>query len=233
MIEFFMAVASTIRRAGVDVAVAVTVYPRNLAAREVRALKTALPGIALAQLDDNVRAKTGKSIGRPTLMLDIDGTSKPGPIATHSYTAWTRMAPGSPENNPHIYHSASPTYVLTNSAHSRLIQAADIAAYFVAKYLALFGDAIDQKDASDLKTVTLRSQKIADGNVALTIWDALDTHVILVRCKSTWDNELSWMHHFWEPLRAPFEHFRDRLDTFLWSLRIAGAGRHPTVGLPL
>ena len=232
MLEFFMSVGSAIRSVGVDVAVAVTVYSRALSPRQARSLKLLLQGLALAQLDDNVKAQSGKYIGRPTLMLDLEGSSRPGRMTDHPYMAWARMVPNTPENDPEVFHAADPTYVATDSAQSRLVQAADIAAYFVAKYLVLFGNIARQCETTTSTTSSRLGSKMQDGNFAIAMWDVLNMAVILVRSKATWSNDPLWLRDFSDSVdRELFDRFSELVETFVSPLRDVQFGRNPAVAV--
>lgn len=233
MLQFFATLAQAVRSLGIDTIVALTVYPAHFQRRQVKALKSALPGVAVAQLNDNVKEYSGKHIGRPTLMLDLEGGAAPAQMTDHPFVGWAHQAPGTEFDETKFFQSAVPTYESTDSRRSRLVQVADILAYFGAKYLALFGTITTVMDGRSSKLPASTVSRMSDCNAALTMWDALNLEVILFRHETTYGHEPPWLLYFCEPWSQLFNRYKDRIEGFNCRLRMASGdqlGRAPTVG---
>lgn len=232
MLQFFAAFARVIRSLAIDATVVLTVHPAHFNRRQIKVLKSALPGAAVAQLNDTIKERSGKHIGRPMLMLDMEGGVAPGKKTDHPFVSWVHQVPGTQFDEMKFFQSASPTYVSTDSGRSRLVQVADILAYFAAKHLSLFGTITDVMKGWSSKLPASTVSQMADCNAALAMWEALNLEVVLLRHETTYRHEPAWLLYLCQPWVLFFNEFKDRITTFTFRLRMTSGvqlGRVSTV----
>ena len=150
MKEFFSSVAKAIGHLHPYIVVAVDVNSKAPASKELRtSLKQHRIYAAFSRLNQNIKLITGKWVGRPRFLLDYEDDRLIRPITKGGlpggYLYDVGVVNDSEENiNPKLYVRSDPVYLPTDSQTNRLIQVADLASYFVGKYLVLYSEIIQE-----------------------------------------------------------------------------------------
>lgn len=191
MKQFFVHLAREINRECPYVAVAVS-KAQDEASVHRRTAKATLMNAALGRIDTNVKYFTGKHIGQPTYFLDPENesvtnysnASKPG-----SYMPEAQVLVD--DHGIKLYYSVDPIHQETDSRQSRLIQVADVAAYFVGKYLALYAGLYAHLTTAEPLTEA-SATRLADANYCLWLWDLLNIEAVFVQTSEQFHDQPSW-----------------------------------------
>ncbi len=139
----------------------------------------------------------------------------PGGSIGVSFQIEVALAPGAKmEKDPEFVKSIDPRFTVGDSRSNRIVQVADIAAYFVGKYLRALDERLILQRGIML---TKRDDaKLADQEFARAVWDALDLEVELFVHGSQVGTRPLWVRALttaWEGRYGKLIHGKDPLLT--------------------
>lgn len=162
--------------------------------------KRLLTFFAFSRLDINLEIVTGKHLGQPDFLFDREPNLPFPRVKGEPPRGMGEVAfAGVMEDGSHgFYWKTNPVYIATDSHLHRVIQVADLAAYFVGKYLVLFSELLDYFAQNDALTKRIY-QKMEDCNFSLRIWESLNLEVALRVTPEQVRRQASWMRNITSP----------------------------------
>lgn len=210
------------------IAVAVKWVGRALSeSKDIPKLKKLLVYAALGRLNTNIKITSGKHMGEPRFFHDRENealtTSRPGDPEKRAGGMFdVNLIPGTGPNRLRLFKTFDPCYNPADSTDHRLIQIADVAAYFVGKHLRLR----HQVMTPELSPGDLLNASTEDGNFCRAMWDALNLEAVLVAFSEERQNHPTSIRNVIEPYDLMFD---AGADMCICSIREAmdGKGRIP------
>jgi hypothetical protein len=191
-------------------------------------LKQLLVYAAFSRLNTNLRIVSGEYLGQPAFIHDRESESLAVPERrkdTENPSGGLMdilPVPGMQPDSPQFFRAFDPKYRAADSREHRLIQVADIAAYFVGKHLRLRAQIFDAAATVNDR----RSDLVKDCNFCFELWEKLNLEVVLVVFEDERTTHPAWIR----PVVEPYEPmFAAGIDMCICSIREAfdRSGRSP------
>lgn len=175
---------------------------KRLRRRRYATIKRWLMYAAFSRLDRNVSLLADKHVGIPPFHLDFE-TEK----AVHTGATSMIEIAGKFDDAGELslHRRIAPGYLPSASSGNRLIQVADVAAYFGGKYLTLFAQ-IYGRVSGGLTTLDDKLYDLMrDCNFSLAAWDQFDMEVVLSISREQIGRQPDWQKGITDPYKRAFD----------------------------
>jgi hypothetical protein len=193
MMGFFEDFAKALQALPIQQVVAVDHLRPSATRSEVRTAKRAPIFAALSRLDRNLQILMGRHIDTPELFIDQDPDQLITPHGQGFIAEWNVVNIGLPDRPELVWRrTIDPSYKSLDSRGHRLIQLADVAAYFVGKKISLHESLLGWVTTGQPLYQRIQ-REIQDCNFSLKMWNLLNLEVITVVDQAKYRHPPRWM----------------------------------------
>ena len=180
--------------------------------KDLAFLKQWLIYTSFSRLDRNVELMTGKHVGQPPFLSDPEEGRVVAKREKAELPRCTIVEAAvhnvdeviAGKSAPVFSRRIDPAIKPTHSSAHRIIQVADMAAYFVGKHLVNYSTVVPLLWKKEVISESAY-KAIENANFALHMWDAMNIEVTLPMDRDEYANQPDWM----KPITLPYEeHFQ-------------------------
>jgi hypothetical protein len=200
MVDLFRVLSETISRYNPMIAVAVwhleeASEPGNR--KFLKLTKQVLINLAFGRLNTNLKSLRNKNLGRPVFLFDRETDtliSPRGPAEGPGGMSDVEFVSGGTGLEPvKLRRKVDPLYRETDSRESRLVQVADLAAYFTGKYLTHHSLLADLVTRGQFELSEENWRRMGEANFCLGMIETLNAEAVLAIPIERFSRQPPWM----------------------------------------
>lgn len=165
--------------------------------RLLKLIKQVLINLAFGRLNTNLRSVRNKNLGRPVFLFDRETdtlTNPRGPAEEPGGISDVEFVSGGTGSEPVKFRrKVDPLYRETDSRTSRLVQVADLAAYFTGKYLTHHSLLADRVEQGEFELSERNSRRMGEANFCLEMIETLNAEAVLAIPIERFSKQPPWM----------------------------------------